>query len=60
MAKDILTRSAEEVYKGGKLRYGGSQVVVSEQGIIEIDGESLDDIKKILSLLKGKVEVKEV
>ena len=60
VAKDILIQNADEVYQNGKLRYGQSQVVISEQGIIEIEGESAENTRRILSLIKGKVEVKEV
>jgi hypothetical protein len=60
VAKDILTRNADEIRQDGKLRYGQSRVVISEQGIIEIQGESSEEIRRILSLLEGNVQVREV
>jgi hypothetical protein len=59
VAKDILTRNADEICQDGKLRYGRSQVVISERGIVEIEGEGSEDRGRILSLLKGKVEIRE-
>jgi hypothetical protein len=60
VAKDILTRNADEICQDGKLRYGQSQLVISEQGIIEIQGESWEDTRRILSLLEGKVQVRKL
>jgi hypothetical protein len=60
VVREILTRNADEVCQDGKLKYGQSRVVISEQGIIEIEEESSQDTSRVLSLLKGKVEVRGV
>lgn len=59
IAKDVLALNADEVCPDGRLRYGQSKIIIREPGIIEIEGESSENVRKILSLLKGKVEVKE-
>ena len=57
VAKDLLTRNADEICHDGKLRYGHSQVIISEQGLIAIEGENADDARRILSLLEGQVQI---
>ncbi len=59
VARDILMKNADEIYGDGKLRYGQSKVVISEQGIIEIEGESSEDTGRIISLLKDKVDIRQ-
>ena len=58
VAKDVLQKNADEIYPDGRLRYGQSKVVISEQGIIEIEEESPEDTGRIMSLLKDKIDVK--
>ncbi len=58
VAKDVLRKNADEIYPDGKLRYGQSKVLIGEQGIIEIEGESPEDTGRIMSLLKDKIDVK--
>ena len=58
VVKDVLRKNADEVYPDDKLRYGQSRVVISEQGIIEIEEESPEDTARIMSLLKDKVDIK--
>ena len=57
VAKDLLTRNADEICHDGKLRYDHSQVIISEQGLIAIEGENADDARRILSLLEGQVQI---
>jgi hypothetical protein len=57
VAKDLLTRNADEICHDGKLRYGHSQIVISEQGMITIEGGNAEDARRILSLLEGQVRI---
>ena len=57
VAKDLLTRNADEICHDGKLRYGHSQVILSEQGVITIEEGNAEDARRILSLLEGQVQI---
>jgi hypothetical protein len=60
VAKEILTRSADETCQDGKLRYGKSKVIMSEHGLIEIEEENSEDTSRIISLLAEKVGLKQL